>query len=280
MKLFVAALASFILIAGGVPASSQSAYTAFGLKPSRDLTVPALADTEVTALLQTLDKLLAAPPAGTAWREHANGVLWQFGRRVQAGRLTKAQETRVLAHLDRIGATRADAAGAVAPVKRVVSTLAVGKVAPDIVGTDLDGKPLRLSEFRNKVVVLTFSAEWCAICRAQAPYEQFLMDRYAEWPLVLLGVQAASNRDAARRDHQANPVAHRVWWDQARGETGGPIATAWNVRGWPASYVLDGDGVIQFIDLREEDLLKAVRQLVDAQADRDATLLRRSRPGR
>ena len=279
MKLFVAALASFILMAGGVPAFSQSAYTAFGFKPPRDLTVPAIADTEVTVLLQTLDKLLAAPPAGTTWRDHANGVLWQFGRRVQASRLTKSQETRVLTHLDRIGATRADAAGAVAPVKRVVSTLAVGKVAPDIVGTDLDGKPLRLSEFRNKVVVLTFSAEWCAICRAQAPYEQFLMERYAEWPLVLLGVQAASSRDAARRDHQANPVAHRVWWDRSRGETGGPIATAWNVRGWPASYVLDGDGVIQFIDLREEDLLKAVRQLVDAQADRDATL-RRSRPGR
>jgi hypothetical protein len=66
MKLFVAALASFLLIAGGVPASSQSAYTAFGFKPSRDLTVPAVADTEVTTLLQTLDKLLAAPPAGTA----------------------------------------------------------------------------------------------------------------------------------------------------------------------------------------------------------------------
>ena len=105
------------------------------------------------------------------------------------------------------------------------------------------------------------------------------MERYAEWPLVLLGVQAGSSRDEARRDHQANPVAHRVWWDQAKGETGGPIATAWNVRGWPASYILDGDGVIQFIDLREEDLLKAVRQLVDAQADRDATS-RRSRPGR
>ena len=100
-----------------------------------------------------------------------------------------------------------------------------------------------------------------------------------EWRAYLRRSRTITSRDAARRDHQANPVAHRVWWDQARGETGGPIATAWNVRGWPASYVLDGDGVIQFIDLREEDLLKAVRQLVDAQADRDATL-RRSRPGR
>ena len=54
------------------------------------------------------------------------------------------------------------------------------------------------------------------------------------------------------------------------GEAGRPIASAWNVVGWPASYVIDGDGVIRFVDLRDEDLLKAVRQLVDVQLDRDA----------
>jgi hypothetical protein len=42
------------------------------------------------------------------------------------------------------------------------------------------------------------------------------------------------------------------------------------VIGWPASYVIDGDGVIRFVDLRDEDLLKAVRQLTDAQLDREA----------
>jgi hypothetical protein len=42
------------------------------------------------------------------------------------------------------------------------------------------------------------------------------------------------------------------------------------VVGWPASYVIDGDGIIRFVDLRDEDLLKAVRQLTDAQLDREA----------
>jgi hypothetical protein len=35
------------------------------------------------------------------------------------------------------------------------------------------------------------------------------------------------------------------------------------VGGYPSIYVLDGDGVIRFVDLRYEDLLKAVRQLVN-----------------
>jgi hypothetical protein len=38
--------------------------------------------------------------------------------------------------------------------------LAIGKVAPEIVGEDVDGKPLRLSDFRGKVVVLDFWGFW------------------------------------------------------------------------------------------------------------------------
>ena len=149
----------------------------------------------------------------------------------------------------------------------MVSTLTVGKAAPDIAGRDLDGKPFRLSDYKNKVVLLAFTAEWCAICRAQAPYERFLLDKYARWPFALLGVDTGSSRESARQAHTANPVTHRSWWDEPTraGQTGGPIANAWNVVGWPATYLIDGDGIIQFVDLREEDLLIAVRQMVETQ---------------
>jgi hypothetical protein len=38
--------------------------------------------------------------------------------------------------------------------------LAVGAVAPEIVGVDQDGKPLKLSDFRGKVVLLDFWGKW------------------------------------------------------------------------------------------------------------------------
>jgi hypothetical protein len=34
------------------------------------------------------------------------------------------------------------------------------------------------------------------------------------------------------------------------------------VTGWPTVYVIDPAGVIRFVDLRQEDLLKGVRQLL------------------
>jgi len=161
----------------------------------------------------------------------------------------------------------------------MINELSVGKTAPEITGTDLDGHAFRLSAYRDRVVVLEFSADWCAICRTQAPYERFLLQRYDKWPFALLGVQTGSNKEAARQAQLSDPLSHRSWWDEpgkpgttgaGKSEASGPIADAWNVVGWPASYVIDGDGVIRFVDLRDEDLLKAVRQLIDAQLDRDA----------
>jgi hypothetical protein len=40
------------------------------------------------------------------------------------------------------------------------SPLAIGKVAPDITGDDIDGKPMKLSEFHGKVVMLDFWGDW------------------------------------------------------------------------------------------------------------------------
>jgi peroxiredoxin len=85
----------------------------------------------------------------------------------------------------------------------MIKELTVGKVAPEITGTDLDGRPFKLSDYRDKIVVLYFSAEWCGICRTQAPYERFLLERYARWPVALLSVQ---------RDPAVKPRARRRQW--------------------------------------------------------------------
>jgi len=41
-----------------------------------------------------------------------------------------------------------------------VQNLAIGKTAPEITGTDIDGKPMKLSDFKGKVVVLDFFGDW------------------------------------------------------------------------------------------------------------------------
>ena len=274
MRVWAALVLVFCALAPGF-ASAQS-FSAFGPKPSPELIVPAFTDAEVTTLVATLDRLLAAESSPAAWQQRAPDILWQFARRLQSGRLTSAQEASVLAHLDRLASGQPGGREVVSGARRMVAELMVGKKAPDINGTDLDGRVLKLSDYRNKVVVLVFSAEWCGICKTQIPYEKFLVDQYGQWPFALLGVQTGTSQATAKQRQTAGKLSFRSWWDApATGGTDGPIAGAWNVLGWPATYVIDGDGIIRFVDLRDEDLLKAVRQLLESQADRDAAVQRK-----
>ena len=111
-------------------------------------------------------------------------------------------------------------------------------------------------------MVLVFSAEWCGICQSLVPYERLMLDLYKNWPFAILGVETGSSRDVMLKAKTEQGLTYRSWWDGTDEEGPGPIATAWNAGGFPAVYVLDGKGVIRFVDTRHEDLLKAVRQLL------------------
>jgi len=145
----------------------------------------------------------------------------------------------------------------------MVTQLTPGKPAPDIQGKDLEGAEFRLSDYRGKVVVLLFSAEWCGICKTLNPYERFMLDLYENWPFAILSVETGSSPLATKKRKAEAGLTYRSWWDErpAAGGTG-PIASAWHVAGFPSVYVLDARGVIRFVDLRYEDLLKGVRQLL------------------
>ena len=233
----------------------------FGEPPATTLTVGVFSDEEVGALLKTLDALLAG-------RGDAGIVFGNFTRRLQQGRLTAAQEAQVAGHLARVRRTAPGHAAFVDRTAFVVRSLMVGKTAPDISGTDLDGVPFKLSDYRGRVVVLAFSAEWCGICRAMYPYERLMLELYERWPFAMVGVETGSSPGAVKTSREAQGLRYRAWWD-APDDTGqGPIAAAWRVSGFPALYVIDARGVIRFVDLRQEDLLKGVRQVLTEEADR------------
>jgi thiol-disulfide isomerase/thioredoxin len=145
-----------------------------------------------------------------------------------------------------------------------IRLLPVGKTAPDISGEDLDGKPLKLRDYRGKVVVLTFWATWCGPCRAQIPYQRELVKRLQGRPFVFLGVNGDGDRTKLREWLAREPLPWRSWWDHRDGDEKGqgPIARAWNVRAWPTVYVLDSRGVIRYRDVFEKELDAAVDALL------------------
>jgi hypothetical protein len=102
------------------------------------------------------------------------------------------------------------------------------------------------------------------------PHERSLVKRLQGKPFVILGVNSDRDREALKKVMEEEKITWRSWWDG--GNTSGPIATKWNVRGWPTMYLIDHKGVIQLRSVGspgEEVLDKEINALVAA-AEKDA----------
>ena len=63
-----------------------------------------------------------------------------------------------------------------------------GQLAPDFALSTLDGKTVKLSDFRGKAVLLNFWATWCEPCKVEMPWFAELQNKYGAQGLQVLGV--------------------------------------------------------------------------------------------
>jgi hypothetical protein len=100
------------------------------------------------------------------------------------------------------------------------------------------------------------------------PHERSLVKRLEDKPFVLLGVNSDEDKAKLREAMAKENITWRSWWDG--GSTSGPIASRWNVFGWPTLYLIDAQGVIRHVnpDRREAELDKLIDALVKEAEDR------------
>ncbi|MGQ9666658.1 MAG: TlpA family protein disulfide reductase [Anaerolineae bacterium] len=126
-----------------------------------------------------------------------------------------------------------------APVRAVKAE--VGYSAPDFELADLDGKSVRLSDFRGKPVVLNFWATWCPPCRQELPIFQELHQRRGN-VFVLLAISEGEHQQDVLAFVQKYGYTFRVLLDP-----GLSVGKAYGARAIPMTLVIDPDGVIVYI---------------------------------
>jgi cytochrome c biogenesis protein CcmG/thiol:disulfide interchange protein DsbE len=134
----------------------------------------------------------------------------------------------------------------------------VNSIAPDFTRTDLSGRPLRLEQFRGRVVLLNFWATWCGPCIEEIPVFARWQRQYGTAGLQVLGVSMDDDDAVVKRFLAKHAVPYPIVMGDAKlGESFG------GVYGLPQSFLIDAHGRIVFRNVGELNL-EALRSQIQA----------------
>jgi thiol-disulfide isomerase/thioredoxin len=105
---------------------------------------------------------------------------------------------------------------------------------------DLDGKPVKLSDFKGKVVILDFWATWCGPCRMEIPGFVDLQKKYGDQGLVVIGVSLdEGGPEVVRSFMKRQGVNYSVVLGNSKvaDDYGG-------IEGIPTTFIIDRTGAI------------------------------------
>ena len=123
-----------------------------------------------------------------------------------------------------------------------------GAVAPDLTMPDQTGKPLSVSSFRGKYVLVDFWASWCGPCRGENPNVVAAYEKYKSKNFTVLGISLDKDKDswlAAIQEDKLNwpHMSDLKYWESA-------AVPAYGIKGIPFNVLLDPTGKIIAVGLR------------------------------
>ena len=85
-------------------------------------------------------------------------------------------------------------------------------LAPDFTLTDINGQPLRLADYKGKVVLLDFWATWCAPCRSEIPRFVAWQKQYGPQGLQVIGLSMDDDSKPVPAFMQQFGIDYPVAW--------------------------------------------------------------------
>jgi peroxiredoxin len=140
-------------------------------------------------------------------------------------------------------------------INAVLST-STGDVAPVFSLLDTLGKPVSLTSFRGKYVLLDFWASWCGPCRQLNPEVLKLYNAYKDKGFMVLSVSVDANEASWKKAI----VQDKLTWPQVRDAEGKVIST-YHVTGYPQSFFINPEGKIIGRDLNKEQLEAKLKEI-------------------
>lgn len=135
----------------------------------------------------------------------------------------------------------------------------LGKQAPNFSSRDLDNKIITLNDYRGKYVLLEFWSSWCGPCIYEMPILVKAYEKYKNEGFEIIGISLDTNRDTWKRKIKEKNLA----WTQISDLKGtqNEIAMLYYVSSIPQSFLLNPEGIIIEINLRDSQLTKKLEEI-------------------
>ena len=133
--------------------------------------------------------------------------------------------------------------------------MAVGSIAPEFEIKTLDGKPLRLADYRGKFVILDFWATWCGPCLEQEPHLRATFEAFArDGRVAIVSLSLDDNPEIAR----GHVLKQKLDWAQGFLGRASDVTGKYGVASIPQVLLIGPDGRVLARNLSGAEIQAAV----------------------
>lgn len=133
---------------------------------------------------------------------------------------------------------------------------------PSLVLKDLSGQKHSLYQYKGKVVLVNFWGTWCPVCIEELPSIQRLERKYRDHGLTVLAVNVNQTHTSVKRFMKSQNLDLTVLMD-----TSAKTAKYWSVEYYPASFVIDRQGMVRLftigaVDWEKAEVIESIDKLI------------------